>query len=190
MYSITHYYNKRFAPLRTLSELTEGDALALMEKLFSEDTEFGKRFADPLAYLRDRRTTERWVRSEFVKKGRVPKEDYPLYFVLGESRWIERQIPKDFIPGKLSIPLEEFSIDDVSFTYPDSMISKWFCDDKPVEYYNPKYHGIVFTKNEIIEIVDTLGIPEYSWNTGLPDNFAPYIEAQVWNRDAIWRFIS
>lgn len=30
MYSITHYYNKRFAPLRTLSELTEGDALALI----------------------------------------------------------------------------------------------------------------------------------------------------------------
>ncbi len=190
MYFITHYYNKRLTPLRTLSELADEDALTLMEKLFSDDTEFGKRFADPIAYLRGRRATEGWVRREFIKKGRTPKEEYPLYFVFGESQWIERQIPKDFVPGKLSVSLDEFSLNDVSFTYPDSMISKWFGDDKPVEYYDPRYHGKVFTKSEIIEIVDTLGIPEYSWNTGLPDNLAPYIEAQVWNRDPIRCYIS
>ncbi|HLA42259.1 MAG TPA: hypothetical protein VJZ27_02420, partial [Aggregatilineales bacterium] len=44
-----------------------------------------------------------------------------------------------------------------------------------------EYYGKVFTLSEILEIVETSGMPEEGWQTSFPDDLAPYIEAQVWN---------
>ena len=77
---------------------------------------------------------------------------------------------------------------DVSFTYPDSMISLWFGTEKPIEYYLPEYHGKVFTVSEILSIVASKGLPEEEWETNLPSDLAPYIEAQVWNHEPLMGF--
>ena len=73
----------------------------------------------------------------------------------------------------------------MSFTYPDSMISRWFGAEKPPEYYQPEYHGKVFTRSEILTIVAERGLPEVGWEPRLPDDLAPYIEAQVWNKQPL-----
>jgi len=92
-----------------------------------------------------------------------------------------KQAPDPDAHGEIRIPLSIFTEYDVSFTYPDSMISLWFGREKPKEYYLPDYHGKVFTLSEILSIVGEKGLPEEDWETNLPSDLAPYIEAQVWN---------
>jgi hypothetical protein len=65
------------------------------------------------------------------------------------------------------------------------MISLWFGKEKPAEYYLPAYHGKVFTVSEILAIVASKGLPEEEWETNLPRDLAPYIEAQVWNHEPL-----
>ena len=74
---------------------------------------------------------------------------------------------------------------DVSFTYPDSMISHWFGRDKSAEFYQAELHGNVFTLAEILSIVEKKGMPEKDWEIKLPRHLAPYIEAQVWNHELL-----
>ena len=178
---VTHYHQRGTPPFRSLSTLPDDEALQLMAAL-CDDTPFGRRFKDPLGYLHDRQRTERWVRAEFSAKGGQPVEPYPIYMVLGFSPWIQRAVPATFNTDEIRIPLSVLAEADVSFTYPDSMISHEFGMEKPIEYYQPAYHGKVFTRSEILAIVAERGLPEDGWKPRLPDHLAPYIEAQVWNR--------
>lgn len=181
---LTHYYVKGTPPFRSLSTLPDDEALKLMTALYAE-TLFGERFKDPLHYLHQRRRTEQWVRAEFSGKGGQPQEPYPIYLVLGSSPWLAKAAPATPQHGELCIPLAIFQEGDVSFTYPDSMISHWFGNDQPAQYYQPAYHGQVFTRSEILAIVAARGLPEEGWEPRLPDHLAPYIEAQVWNREPL-----
>jgi hypothetical protein len=81
--------------------------------------------------------------------------------------------------GEIRFPLSKFTKFDVSYTYPDSMISRWFGREKPAGYYQGELHGKVFTLSEILAILEKKGLPEEEWETNLPRNLAPYIEAQV-----------
>ncbi len=181
---LTHYYVRGTPPFCSLSMLPDDEALELMMALYDE-TLFGTRFKDPLQYLHDRQRTERWVRSEFSSKGGQPQEPYPIYMVLGSSPWLVRAAPDVPNHGEIRIPLAAFQEGDVSFTYPDSMVSHWLGTEKPIEYYQPEYHGKVFTRSEILAIVAARGMPEGNWEPRLPDHLAPYIEAQVWNRQPL-----
>jgi hypothetical protein len=181
---LTYYYERGTEPFRSLSALPDEKALKIMEKL-RDDTLFGARFKDPAQYMRDRKQTEQWVREEFIAKGGRPRAAYPIPMVLGTSKWLVKQAPNPDAHGEIRIPLSAFTEHDVSFTYPDSMISLWFGRDKPVEYYLPEYHGKVFTVSEILSIVESKGLPEEEWETNLPSDLAPYIEAQVWNHEPL-----
>lgn len=176
---LTHYYRRGTPPFRSLSPLKDEEAVPIMQALYDE-TVFGARFKDPLGYLQARRQTEQWVRAQFIAKGGRPQADYPVYMVLGSSRWIESHAP-ELEHTEIRIPLFAFAEEEVSFTYPDSMISHWFERDRPAAYYLPEVHGKVFTRTEILALVALRGIPEEAWETNLPPDLAPYIEAQVWN---------
>jgi hypothetical protein len=176
---LTHYYAAGTEPFRSLSALPDAEALRLMASLYVEGAVIWQRFRDPAAYLRNRRATEEWVRSEFLAKGGRPCQTYPIYMVLGSSGWISRY--GDENTAMMRIPISAFAESDVSFTYPDSMISRWFGADKPKEYYMAECHGKVFLRSEILAVVERTGMPEENWDTNLPADLAPYIEAQVWN---------
>jgi hypothetical protein len=184
---LTYYYERGTEPFRSLSALPDGEAIKIMEEL-CDDTPFGARFKDPVQYMRNRRQTEQWVREEFIAKGGQPREAYPIPMVLGESKWMVKHAPDHGVHGEIRIPLSVFTEYDVSFTYPDSMISIWFGREKPIEYYLPDYHGKVFTLSEILSIVASKGLPEEEWETNLPSHLAPYIEAQVWNHKLLLEF--
>jgi hypothetical protein len=140
-----------------------------------------ERFKDPAGYLMNRRQTEHWVREAFIAKGGTPQEAYPISMVLGASAWITQRAPDPARHGEIRIPLSAFEDGDVSFTFPDSMVSRWLGTEKPEPYYLPAYHGKVFTRSEILAIVGERGLPEVAWDVQLPDNVGAYIEAQVWN---------
>lgn len=181
---LTYYYKLGTEPFRSLSALSDEAAIKIMQGL-CDDTPFGERFKDPVQYMRNRRQTEQWVREQFIFKGGRPRDAYPIPMVLGESKWMVTNAPDPVTHGEIHIPLAIFSKCDVSFTYPDSMISYWFGKEKPAAYYQPEYHGKVFTLPEILFIVESKGLPEEAWETNLPSDLAPYIEAQVWNHEPL-----
>jgi hypothetical protein len=107
--------------------------------------------------------------------------------VLGRSQWVLRMADAATLAttAEIQIPLSIFGEDAVSFTYPDSMISRWLGMDRPPEYYQSDFHGQVFTLSEIRLLVEMKGLPDEGWKANLPDFMAHYIEAQVWNRQPL-----
>jgi hypothetical protein len=180
---LVHYYKRPGGPFRSLSLLPDEEALQIMRTL-ADDTIFGARFKDPEWYLSARRQTEQWTRSAFIAKGGTPRVSAPVYMTLGRSPWIEAGGKSDD-PYPIMVPLSIFAEGDVSFTYPDSMISRWFETDRPPEYYQPGLHGHVFTRSEILALVEQKGPPEKGWAPDFPPGLAPYIEAQVWNLEPL-----
>jgi hypothetical protein len=184
---LTHYYSIDKEPFQSLSALSDEEAVKIMEEL-CDDTNFGERFKHPRQYLQKRKNTEQWVRNEFIAKGGQPKDKFPIPMVLGSSPWLVAASPDPAKHGEIHIPLWIFTEFDVSFTYPDSMISHWFGREKPPEYYQADLHGKVFTISEILMIVEMKGMPEEDWEKRMPESLAPYIEAQIWNHDLLTDF--
>ena len=69
------------------------------------------------------------------------------------------------------------------------MVTLLMADEKDARYYQPDYHGKLFTLSEIRAIVAVKGLPDEGWDTGVPDSLAHYIEAQVWNRDPLLPYL-
>ena len=185
-----HYYRTGSEPFRSLSALPDAEALAIMRSLYVEGSVIWERFKDPADYLRARRETEAWLRQEFIRLGGKPREAYPIYMVLGRSKWVERMADPATLAttSAIEVPLAILNETDVSFTYPDSMVSRVLELDKDPEIYQPGYHGRVFMRSQICKIVEEKGLPEEGWQTRTAADVAHYVEAQVWNREALVEF--
>jgi hypothetical protein len=188
---LTHFYRKGTQPFQSLSALPDAEAVRIMQALYVEGSIFWERFKDPAQYLGERRQTEDWLRKAFISKGGDPQEPYPIYTMLGHSTWGDKVVDSATlsVTSEIRIPLSIFSPCDLSFTYPDSMISYWFGAEQPAEYYLPEYHGQVFTLHEIRLIIKRNGMPEQGWSTNMPPKLAHYVEAQVWNRKPLLNYI-
>lgn len=175
---LTHYYHKDDAPFQSLSSLTTEEALSVMFNLRSRAGSVYRRFRDPEKYLRQRRKTEHWVRHEFIKKGGQPFSAYPHYFVVEKAVWIEEGYNGQ--SNLIQFPVSTFNAEQVSFTYPDSMISYWLRSQFDQVFYHPEYHGQVFSLSEISKIIDVFGIPGEEWRREETRRYDLFIEAQVW----------
>jgi hypothetical protein len=180
---LLHFYEKGKEPFRSLSALPDTEAIRLMRCLYREGSVFWERFQDPEQYWQMRRRIEQWLRQEFIAKGGCPRDPYPVYLMVGRSKWLDAAVDAVTIATavEIQVPLALFEPCDISFTYPDSMVSDLMASKKDPAYYLPEYHGRVFTLAEIRAIVDTYGLPGDKWGTSLPSHLANYIEAQVWN---------
>ncbi len=187
---LIHFYRKGTAPFQSLSALSDADATRMMQDFYIEGSVIWERFKDPAQYLQARRQIERWLRQAFIAKGGAPRELYPIYMVLGRSRWLLTAADPVTLAttAEIQVPLSLFSECDVSFTYPDSMVSTLLADEQNPEYYLPDYHGRVFTLSEIRSIVESNGLPGERWGTNLPSFLANYIEAQVWNHEPLLEY--
>jgi len=183
---LTRYYSIDKEPFQSLSALPDEEAIRIMEEL-CDDTLYGERFKNPVQYLKDRKDTEQWTRDGFIAKGGNPKDEFPITAVLGSSEWLAEFSPDPEKHAEVRIPLSLLTEDDVSFTYPDSMVSRWFGLEKPAEFYQADLHGRIFTLPEILSIVEKRGMPEKDWGLDLPKNLPPYIEAQLWNHELLRR---
>jgi hypothetical protein len=188
---LIHYYRKGSEPFQSLSSLSDSDAIALMSSLYVQGAIFWERFKQPIEYLRVRREIENIMYQEFISKGGSPQLHYPIYTVLGRSKWTLEVADESTLEttAEKEVPLSIFNESDISFTYPDSMVSYMFAKQKDSKFYQPDYHGKVFTLSEIAEIINTNGMPGEEWNTNIPKNLAHYIEAQIWNKKPLLEFI-
>ena len=111
--------------------------------------------------------------------------------MVGNPPWLDRVADPATIASteKIQVPISIFDETDISFTYPDSMVTLLLENLKNPEFYQPDYHGKLFTLAEIQEIVARKGLPDQGWETKVPEDLAHYLEAQVWNHKPLERFL-
>ncbi len=180
---LTHYYHQDEQPFQSLSFLTDAGALRVIASLQDRSGNVYRRFQDPEKYLINRRITEAWLRQKFIEKGGQPLTAYPHYFVMGRSTWIEEGFNSRFKMVQLSIT--DFPTAQISFTYPDSMISYWLQSQAGQDFYHPEYHGQVFNYSEICQIIDRFGVTDEKWRTIAVHKHDLFIEAQVWMSESL-----
>lgn len=181
---LIHLYKRDTVPFRTLSALPEQDAISIMQSLYMVGSIFWERFEDPVTYLRLRKQIEQSIRGAFIAKGGRPREPHPIYMAFGRTRWMQNGLDAVTLATttEIEVPLSLFQECDVSFTYPDSMVSFLLAREKDPKYYLPDFHGRVFTLSEIQCVIEVSGLPGETWGNNLPGSTPNYIEAQVWNR--------
>ncbi len=106
--------------------------------------------------------------------------DSPHYMVLEFSPWLSTWYEES---RYIKIPVEEFDLRTVSFTYGDSMptFSDSVCDGK-------EYRKKVYMYDEILEIIKKYGMPQ-EWNDDGKYGPERYIEAHIWSDKVIQKYI-
>lgn len=175
-----HYYDKEIGPFLNLSDLSADEASAVLSKLKREKPHTQSAQRDP-EYMFRRRMYEDIIKKEFIKKGGIVKRDAPHYMVVEHSPWLSSWFENS---AYIRIPIEEFDLKTVSFTYGDShpTFSPWSRDDDWKEYRRKLY-----TYDEILEIIKKYGMPQ-DWNGD--GKFGPerYVEAHIWSDDTINKY--
>jgi hypothetical protein len=173
---LSHYYEGSRTPFLSLTALPAEEAERILDALRKEGSCFASwRSQD---YLSIRCGLEQRVRSLFVVKGGKPRRETPHYMILGECRWLLDW----YVDGReLRIPLSQFDLEAVSFTYGDTFPAMRYQDGRP-------YRGQVYTWPELRKVVRCYGLPQ-TWNAEGKLGPERYIEAQVWDDEPIVRYL-
>lgn len=120
---ITNYCDKKCSPMSSITRLPDKEAYSVAKELskYTDDsfTSFSRfRDKDFDGYYKKRMRTEEWLYNSFIQLGGKPKNAHPLYFVLGESKYL-----KDWFQNgvETKLLLSDIDSDDISFTFGDSM---------------------------------------------------------------------
>jgi hypothetical protein len=98
------------------------------------------------------------------------------------SAWIEEGDNGQF--EIVQLPITDLPTAQISFTYPDSMISYWLQNQAGQDFHHPEYHGQIFNYSEICQIIDRFGVPGEKWRTEPVYKHDLFIEAQVWMNES------
>ena len=114
-----------------------------------------------------------------MEKGGKVERKAPHYMVVGHSPWLSTWY-EDM--SYIKIPIGEFDIGTLSFTYGDShpTFSPRLNDGK-------EYRKKLYTYDEILGVIQKYGFPQ-DWNDD--GKFGPerYIEVQVWSDETIKKY--
>lgn len=171
MISLFHYFERGIGAFRNLSELDINEAQSIQGRLtgvFAAQRNH--------AYLSRRKYLEQLVRALFIEKGGKPERETPYYMVVGECPWLETWYRE---AAHISIPINEFDINTISFTYGDTFPT---FSDKVADDF--EYRKTVYTYDEILRIIDKYGLPQHKWKDPVFAQPA-YVEAQVWSEGPI-----
>ena len=105
----------------------------------------------------------------------------PHYMVVEFSPWLSTWYEQ---PEYIRIPVEEFDLRTVSFTYGDSMPT---FSDKCAD--GKEYRKKLYTYEEILKIIEKYGLPQ-DWNDDGKYGPERYIEAHVWSDKPIAGYIA
>ena len=177
MIHLYHYFEKSKGPLMSLSALPSKEADIIQHRIVSENKTFAAQRNE--RYLPRRRELEGIVREQFIEKGGKPEKESPHYFVIGECPWLATWYEQaDYI----KIPINEFDLRTVSFTYGDT-----FPTFSPNVTDGMEYRNTVYTYEEVLKIIEKYGMPQDKWDKPV---FAQpcYVEAQVWSNEPAMRY--
>ena len=132
-------------------------------------------------YLIHRREIEKWIYRELIRIGGRPKNEIPVYMVLGKSPEgdydIRSELQKD--AEEIRIPVKEIDLSAVTFTYPDSMYEHIVDADGNLIGGRRTNKPRVYTYEELPSVIKKYRVyDDYRFN----------IEAQVWNREMLHEY--
>lgn len=180
---ITHYHLSDRPPFLSLSDL-EGDTTnPIFQKMLNRhktDVNYNRRYG--VNYLEIRMAIEERLRKCFIDRGGKPTRKYPIYFVLGESKWFH------FLNSNhecIKIPISDLPKESVSVTFPDSYVTM-SSREKP-------YFEKVYFLSEMQEFISEYGIPDdrlpESYDRYWEGDFELYYEVQVWDDKILQPYI-
>jgi len=173
-----HYYELNNGPFRNITEYGFEKAISIQNQI-SE----GFNSKRPDNYIDLRFSLEKKIKEQFILKGGNPNRNDPFYFTLGECNWAKSWYVN---PGVIKIPLTDLEADQISFTYPDSMISFQLYEEPKLVKYRKNCNGQVFLLSEISNLINKYGLPTEEKSQTLESlKYDKYIEAQVWNDEII-----
>ncbi|MBR5733878.1 MAG: hypothetical protein IKX80_10580 [Lachnospiraceae bacterium] len=165
-----HYYERDNGPFRSISDLPDEEAEAVLQRIRSEkpDIFLAKR---PDDYLIKRRRFEKILRDEFIKSGGAPERETPHYMVVEKCPFFEKWYEHT---AWIEIDSSELDMSQVSFTYGDShpTFSGNVKDGK-------EYRNRLYSYEEILGIIEKYGLPQI-WNPDFKYGPECYVEVQVW----------
>ncbi len=175
-----HYFDKKIGPFKNLSDLSVEDANMILQKIVitKPNVQCAKRSSD---YMQLRVYYENILRNEFQKKGGLIHRQVPHYMVVEHSPWLSTWYENSSF---IKIPIEEFDLRTVSFTYGDShpTFSDRINDGK-------EYRKKLYTYDEILGIIEKYGLPQ-EWNNDGKYGPERYIEAHIWSDEVINRYLT
>ncbi|WP_315673826.1 hypothetical protein [Clostridium sp. 19966] len=173
-----HYFEKSVGPFRNLSDLSMDEAKLVIENIRESrsDTYAAKRDEN---YMKRRAAYEELARKLFIEKGGKPERKAPHYMVVEECDWLKSWYKHGSF---VKIPIEEFDLSKISFTYGD--MHPTF---SPIVNDGKEYRKKLYNYEEILKIIEKYGLPQY-WNAD--GKFGPerYIEVQVWSDEVIKKY--
>lgn len=170
-----HYFEKSIGPFHNLSSLSQGEAEAVSQQIRKGGRVFASQRSSD--YIKIRRGLEQLAYKKFTAKGGKPALDYPHYLTLGVCSWLESWYGE---PDHVIIPWGELPAEVVSFTYGDLFPTMRYEDGKA-------YRKQVYTKDEIVELIQIYGLPQ-EWNPTGQHGPERYIEVQVWDERVVKPF--
>ena len=181
--NLYHYYDSKVGPFVNLSDVPIDEANAVLDKIkeLKPNSQSAKR--DP-EYMNRRLMYEEILRREFSKKGGIIQRKSPHYLVVEHSPWLLNEWFEN--SAYIKIPISEFDLRTVSFTYGDShpVFSKG-----PHKMDDKEYRRKLYNYDEILQVIEKYGLPQ-NWNKD--GNLGPerYVEAHVWCDDVIKQYLA
>lgn len=174
-----HYYDASVGPFVSISDLPRDQARDVLDTI--KQTKPGAQSAKrPDKYVEYRHNCENIIRAEFIKKGGLVRRSSPHYMVVEHSPWLSTWYENS---ACLKIPIAEFDVNTVSFTYGDSMPTF-----SPSVNDGKEYRHTLYTYKEIIGIIAKYGLPQH-WNNDGQHGPERYIEAHVWSDETAHRYL-
>jgi len=178
---LTRYYVPGEDPFISLNDLPLDQANKI-KKLYCSKNNIGDFYAED-AYLIHRLEIEKWIYNQLLLKGGIPTNTVPIYMCLGDSPLSKYDIRADIQKNaaEIKIPLSVLDLRTITFTYPDSMY-KFILDG------NNKIIGGKRTNTPTVYFFSELETAIRNYKDGDEKIEDHYIEAQVWNREQLYKY--
>ena len=173
-----HYFDSTGLPFSNLSDLPLDEAKSVLNGI-KETKPYSQPASRHEKYVEYRRNCENIIRTKFMEKGGVIKRNVPHYMTVEHSPWLSTWFENC---AYIKIPIEEFDIKTLSFTYGDSMPT--FSD---AVANKKEYHKTLYTYDEIFEIIAKYDLPQ-KWNDDGKYGYERYIEVHIWNDEPIRKY--
>jgi len=97
--------------------------------------------------------------------------------IVGACPWLKQWYRHG---AEIQIPLSEFKMEIISFTYGDTFPAMRYQDGRP-------YRGQVYLLSELPAVIEEYGLPQ-EWNADGQNGPERYIEAQIWDDVSVFSY--
>lgn len=130
-------------------------------------------------YMSRRYHYEEIVRNFFDTMGGKRTRNFPHYMVVEHCDWLYQWFEQ---PAFVKIPIAEFDVRTLSFTYGD--MHPTF---SPIVTDGKEYRKRLYDYNGILDIISRYGLPQQNKHSG-EIGYPYYVEVQVWSDEVVKKY--